>query len=131
MAYPGNAVQYVDSLIFFFIPIASSLFTETNNMMRCKFRLVDCRRGCGASIIARELDSHEQDHCRLSKHPCVFGCGEKITKAKMDAHTKKVTGGKKEVCAANIHSGARLSKIIMQVLLSPSFSELSLCLVTA
>ncbi|CAM9420486.1 unnamed protein product [Ectocarpus fasciculatus] len=64
----------------------------------CKFRRVDCRRGCGASVIARELDSHEQDHCRLSKHPCVFGCGEKITKAKMDAHIKKDCRKRKVRC---------------------------------
>ncbi|CAM9329462.1 unnamed protein product, partial [Hapterophycus canaliculatus] len=55
----------------------------------CKFRQVKCRRGCGASVVAHQLDIHELEHCRLSKHPCVFGCGEKITKTEMDAHIKK------------------------------------------
>lgn len=65
------------------------------NKYSCKFRNVDCRRGCGASIVAHQLDIHEQEHCRLSKHPCVFGCGEKVVKAEMDAHIKKVKGGRK------------------------------------
>lgn len=86
--YVGNAV-YLHFL-------SSLLCLLTNILIRCKFRRVDCRRGCGASVIARELDSHEQDHCRLSEHPCVFGCGEKIAKAKMDAHIKKVKGEKRK-----------------------------------
>lgn len=42
-------------------------------------------------MIASQLDTHEHEHCRLSKHPCVFGCGEKIVKMEMDAHIKKAS----------------------------------------
>lgn len=41
-------------------------------------------------LAAHEQEIHEQEHCKLSKHPCVFGCGEVITKVGMDAHIKKV-----------------------------------------
>lgn len=58
---------------------------------RCKFRRVDCRHRCGATLFAFQLESHEHDHCRHSNHPCVLGCGQEITKANMDVHVKKVT----------------------------------------
>lgn len=66
-------------------------FDETNGWISCKFRRVDCRRGCGATVVAHQREVHEQEHCRLSKHPCVFGCGEKLVKAEMDAHIKKAS----------------------------------------
>lgn len=64
-------------------------FNKTNRWSSCKFRRVDCRRGCGASVVAHQREVHEQQHCKLSKQPCVFGCGEKIVKAEMDAHIKQ------------------------------------------
>jgi len=59
---------------------------EDHEKLRCRFRIVLCRQGCGEKSVAIDLVRHMNKHCIMRRVQCPLGCGEEMKFMNCDAH---------------------------------------------